>query len=158
MRTIKKRSKMLRASSVLLCFVLFVGYALNRVEAKPQQVRYSGIDGTEIPADNASSEKANVVVNPKPSKDFIPEHEYGRDDPFNPNLTSNEYQNSEGMNLQGIVRDGEVSRAIINGSIVSVGDKIGNNTVREINEKSVIINDGTQDLEIRLSQKRQFKQ
>lgn len=52
--------------------------------------------------------------------------------------------------LNGILSSGNNLKAMIGDNIVGKGDKIGNNTVIEIKEDRVILNDGTKDFELKL--------
>ena len=52
--------------------------------------------------------------------------------------------------LNGIVWDKTNPQAIINDEILGVGDVIGKNKVVSINQDSVMLNDGTADLELKL--------
>lgn len=56
--------------------------------------------------------------------------------------------------LNGIVWDKVTPRAIISNDIVRIGDKIGNNTVVDIKQDRVILNDGTSNFELRLGQEK----
>lgn len=69
-------------------------------------------------------------------------------DPFSPSGAL--IEDSGTLKLSGILWDKENPVAIINKKIVKKGDKIGNNTVVDINQVSVILNDGTQDFELKL--------
>ncbi len=53
--------------------------------------------------------------------------------------------------LTGILLDKENPKAIINDNIVSIGDKIAGNTVVNITEEKVILNDGAKDFDLKLS-------
>jgi len=55
-----------------------------------------------------------------------------------------------GLTLDGIMWDAENPRAMINGSLVGIGDKIYGNKVIDIKEDRVILNDGTEDFVLRL--------
>jgi hypothetical protein len=52
--------------------------------------------------------------------------------------------------LNGILWDEKTPKAIINDTIVGIGDKINGRTIIEIREDSVILNDGTVDFELTL--------
>ena len=54
------------------------------------------------------------------------------------------------LTLNGIIWNAKNPRALINNAILSKGDKIGANTIVDIKQKSVVLNDGTKDFEIRL--------
>ncbi|OGX08684.1 MAG: hypothetical protein A2Z88_11505 [Omnitrophica WOR_2 bacterium GWA2_47_8] len=55
--------------------------------------------------------------------------------------------------LKGIMQDGPNYIAIINDDIVSIGAKVGGNTVVEILKDRVILNDGTNNFELRIEEK-----
>lgn len=57
-----------------------------------------------------------------------------------------------GLTLEGIIWDKENPMAIINDNIVKIGDKVSGNTVVDIKQDKVILNDGTKDFELRLGQ------
>ncbi len=52
--------------------------------------------------------------------------------------------------LNGILWDKEKPMAIINDTTVSIGDKIDGNTIIDIKEDRVILNDGTGNIELKL--------
>ena len=56
------------------------------------------------------------------------------------------------LKLNGVVWDKESPRAIINNNIVGIGDKVGTNTVIDIKQDRVILNNGTSDFELRLGE------
>jgi len=57
-----------------------------------------------------------------------------------------------GPTLEGIIWDKENPMAVINDNIVKIGDKVSGNTVVDIKQDKVILNDGTKDFELRLGQ------
>ena len=52
--------------------------------------------------------------------------------------------------LNGIIWNEKNPRVLINNTILSKGDRIGTNTVVDIKQKSVILNNGAEDFEIKL--------
>lgn len=54
--------------------------------------------------------------------------------------------------LNGIVWDKKNPKAIINGEIVNVGDKVDESTVVDIRLNRVILNDGTENFELKLEE------
>ena len=54
------------------------------------------------------------------------------------------------LTLNGIMWNAQNPKVLINNTILSKGDKIGKNTIVDIKQKSVILNDSTKDFEIRL--------
>jgi len=55
------------------------------------------------------------------------------------------------LSLNGILWDDVNPKAIIGDDIVGIGDKVGSNTVVDIKEDYVILNDGTADFELKLA-------
>lgn len=58
----------------------------------------------------------------------------------------------KGLILEGIMWDKEKPLAIINGQIVKIGDKVSQNTVVDIKQDKVILDDGTKEFELKLGQ------
>ena len=56
------------------------------------------------------------------------------------------------LSLNGIVWDEEGYKAVINNTVVGIGDKIGKNIVIDITKNSVILNDGVSDFEVMLAE------
>lgn len=54
--------------------------------------------------------------------------------------------------LNGIIGHKDKPKAMINDSLVSIGDKIGNYTVLSIKSKSVILTDGNGNIELKMEQ------
>lgn len=59
---------------------------------------------------------------------------------------------SIGFHLDGIIWDNRAPLAVINGNVVGSGDKVGTNTIVEIKQDIVILNDGIKDFELNLNQ------
>ena len=57
---------------------------------------------------------------------------------------------SSASGLTGIIWDEKSPKALIDDDIVGIGDKWGGNTVIDIKQDRVILNDGTKDFELRL--------
>lgn len=76
--------------------------------------------------------------------DFV---SWGRDPFLLPEVSA---KASRGINLTGIIWDEKNPMAIISDNIVGTGDKIEKNTVIDIKEDRVILNDGANDFELRL--------
>ncbi len=80
---------------------------------------------------------------------------YGRDDPFEPIFQGVVKTNSKVLALEGIVSQGQGPRAVINGAVVNVGDKVGlGNVVVDIKDDHVILNNGAEYFELKLGEKR----
>lgn len=71
-------------------------------------------------------------------------------DPFTGRVYSGEASGPIDLQLQGILWDEKKPRALIGGEIVGKGDALGNNVVIKISKDSVLLNDGTNDLELKL--------
>ena len=54
--------------------------------------------------------------------------------------------------LNGVAWDEEGYKAVINNTVVEIGDKIGKNTIIDIRKNSVILNDGVSNFEIMLAE------
>jgi len=54
--------------------------------------------------------------------------------------------------LSGILWDKKEPKAVINGEIVGIGDKISNYSVVDIDKNIVVLNDGSKDIEISLEE------
>ena len=54
--------------------------------------------------------------------------------------------------LSGILWDAKDPKAVINGEIVGIGDKINNYSVVDIDRNIVVLNDGSKDIEISLEE------
>jgi len=70
--------------------------------------------------------------------------------PFVPKPTSD--GSYAGTKLSGILTSGKELKAMMGDMVVGKGDKIGGNTVVEVRKDSVVLNDGTKDIEIKLDQ------
>ena len=74
-----------------------------------------------------------------------------RRDPFTAAPIKPQETSSSSIQLNGILWDKTNPMAIINESIVKVGDRVGAYIVVSIKQDSVILNDGNRDFELRLS-------
>lgn len=59
-------------------------------------------------------------------------------------------RSASGLSLTGILWDPKTPQAIINDTVVGVGDRISDQTVTEIDSDKVVLNDGTQNYELRM--------
>jgi hypothetical protein len=55
---------------------------------------------------------------------------------------------SKQLVLSGILRDEQMSLAVINGRIVKVGDRLGENTVIHIDPSKVVVHDGVREVQL----------
>ncbi|MBU2504439.1 MAG: hypothetical protein ABIK26_01500 [Candidatus Omnitrophota bacterium] len=67
-------------------------------------------------------------------------------------LFSAPVKRSIGFHLGGIIWDKQTPLAVINDDVVGIGDKVGTNTIVEIKQDIVILNDGIKDFELNLNQ------
>jgi len=77
-------------------------------------------------------------------------HELWGRDPFVRKLAPAQ---SEKESLEGIIWDEETPMAMINDSVVKVGDNVNGNTVIEIKQDCVILNDGRKNFELKLGER-----
>lgn len=67
-------------------------------------------------------------------------------------------ESAPGLYLNGIAWDEQAPRAIINNEIFQVGGKVNGNTIVDIKESKVILNDGKNDFELTLDEKEKEKE
>jgi len=75
--------------------------------------------------------------------------EWGRD-PFM--VTQTPVSSSSALALGGIVYDEKDSYALINNQLLHIGDEVNGNRVVDIQQDTVILNDGNKDIELKLEQ------
>ncbi|MFH1799049.1 MAG: hypothetical protein ABH844_06940 [Candidatus Omnitrophota bacterium] len=81
---------------------------------------------------------------------------YGREDPFEPIFQGVVKTDPKILALEGIVSQGRGLRAVINGEVVNVGDKVGlGNVVIDIKDDRVILSNDAEYFEIKLGEKRE---
>ena len=61
-------------------------------------------------------------------------------------------QGTKAISLNGILWDSSKPKAVVNGKIVGVGDKVSKYSVVDIKQDKIILNDGTKNFELRLGQ------
>ena len=83
-----------------------------------------------------------------PKEFVLSSDKYGREDPFNPVFERKVMLSGKG--LSGIIWDEQDPKAVVDGNIVGVGDRVGLNTVVEITQDRVILSDGSSEIELRL--------
>lgn len=89
-----------------------------------------------------------------PAGEALSPLKYGREDPFSPVFDKIDRSKQKTLMVEGIVWDKERAMVIINNQIIGVGDQVEGNTVVEIKDNSVILNDGMRDFELRLGQEK----
>lgn len=70
----------------------------------------------------------------------------------NPFLTKEIFLQKKTLGLSGVIWDSTNPRAIIDNTIVGVGDSVSGARVVEIRKSSVVLNDGERDFELELGQ------
>lgn len=114
--------------------------------------------GQTQPAQNrsqlpAGQEPQNTGDKP-PAEEALSPLKYGREDPFSPVFDKIDRSKQKTLMVEGIVWDKQRAMVIINNQIIGVGDQVEGNTVVEIKDNSVILNDGIKDFELRLGQEK----
>lgn len=100
-----------------------------------------------ISARSEQIEKAYREAETRRAEKDIP---WGRD-PFDMKISLPESDwGVAGIKLEGIMWDEKEPYAIINGEVVKKGDKLGKNTVIQIEKDAVIISDGTKGYRLRV--------
>ena len=136
-----KKLIILAVLGLLAIFSLFYGIFTPSKTRRPPQVRGSDIQ---------SERKVSMTEKPILAQRVTKRTNYtswGRN-PFTLQKTSS--MTVKGLILDGIMWDKEKPMAIINGEIVKIGDRIGDNIVVEIKQDSVILSDGTKDFELQI--------
>lgn len=77
-------------------------------------------------------------------------------DPFSAEIIKSPKVSQPGPYLSGIVWDQKLPKAIIDDVIVGIGEKVGDNTIIDIQKDKVILNDGSRNFELRLEAKDSF--
>ncbi|MFA6349462.1 MAG: hypothetical protein WCY12_00850, partial [Candidatus Omnitrophota bacterium] len=81
---------------------------------------------------------------------YIEEAEWGRD-PFSGRMYSSENKASA-LRLIGIIWDEKEPLAMINERILKVGDMIQGKQIIRINSDSIVVDDGSKEIELKLQQ------
>lgn len=136
----KKRIELIAVS--ILALVLILAWA-NSI--KTLKRRKSAVISPQVKAAPAK-ESAPLAVEKKEDWDKL---KWVRD-PFSGKVYSGGASGPIDLELQGISWDEKKPQALIGGEIVKEGDTLGNSKVIKINKDSVLLNDGTKDLELKL--------
>lgn len=86
-------------------------------------------------------------------KIVLPAEKFGRYDPFDANIATDgslQAGTDADFALEGIFWDEENPTAIIDGKAVHKNEKIGSCRIVDIKQNSVIVNDGSKDIELKL--------
>ena len=111
---------------------------------------------------NKKNVKSKVTSSSSASSDFIePTRSYVRKKTLasqtswgrNPFMLG---YDSKALMIEGIVWDEENPKAIINGNIFGIGDKVGVNVIVDIDQNSVIIKGESEDVKLFLGEEKQF--
>ncbi|MEI8350174.1 MAG: hypothetical protein WCI77_08480 [Candidatus Omnitrophota bacterium] len=72
-------------------------------------------------------------------------------DPFTRSQIANTAKEDSSINLSGIIWDTKNPKAVINGEILSVGEKVKGNLIVEIRPDKVILSDGERQFEVSMN-------
>lgn len=100
-----------------------------------------------VSADTLEEEIPVITAVPKKRTEFV---DWGRD-PFMFSQGEEKTSGTSNLALCAIIWRAKKPSALINNSIVEVGDKIADKTVKQIEENRVILTDGTNDYILELS-------
>ena len=126
--------------AVILILLLFSGRKGDRLKFSEAELRQNAKSSGKLAARDA---RGLFVRLEDETRDLEVEK-----DPFH--IKAEEVETVVEINLEGIAWDKEHPRAIINGEIVEKGQVINGNTVVDIQEYKVILNDGSSDLELKI--------
>jgi hypothetical protein len=158
----KKNVEIIITSILILVFALLFMRSFNLIKKLPK-TKQAPVQASSAPS---AVKPPQEIAKTETHKDTVPNVLY-------PNLLEDEklnwkrcpysgmsYSEIEGpimvdtsvvaLEVGGIIWDAESPRALINEEVVEKGDKIGQYTVKEIRQESVILNDGVKDLELKL--------
>lgn len=93
-------------------------------------------------------QEATILIAPKKRHAKKTEYVFWKRNPFSPFKVS--VRTRSVLELNGIMWDVKKPQAIINNRIVEIGDSVAGNTVVDIGEDKVILNNGLDDFELRL--------
>lgn len=101
------------------------------------------------PASVSADTSEHVIPVIIASKENFEFDDWGRD-PFAWTQVNEQTDDTSDLRVLAIMEYGEKYQAMINKSIVEVGDKINDKTVKQIEQNRVILNDGTNDYILKL--------
>lgn len=139
-----KKLILLAVLGVLAIFSLIYGIFTPAKTRHPPQTKESDILQTERKVPLAEK----PILTPRVAK-RTNYTSWGRS-PFTLQKTS--FKAIKGLILDGIMCDKEKPMSIINGEIVKIGDNVSGNIVVDIKQDRVILNDGSNNFELRLGQ------
>ncbi|MBU1112431.1 MAG: general secretion pathway protein GspB [Candidatus Omnitrophica bacterium] len=156
-----KKNKLKLAITVGLTIILILALAnaqktVSKIKARREKTLHSSVltrtEGANIPYDvlYPSSEQNQPTEGlyrklEEETKGF----ELTRD-PFNQHEMIVKDISNSGSSLQGIIWSKDSPKAVINGKIVGLGDRVGDNVVIEILSDRVVLSDGTVNFQLRL--------
>ena len=142
----KKRIEIIITSILVLAFIFFLGNSIRQIRARSKKKASSSFITEEL------------LPVPRQEKKHMPEIDREEFDrkltyvrcPFSARVYRTARKEDEQIKLEGIIWDAKRPMAVINGLILIPGDEINANTIVTIEKDRVILNDGTQDMELRL--------
>ena len=109
-----------------------------------------GASSNSAAVDSSGANAGGTITLPKERNAPRTSYESGRRNPF----TLQEGVSDRQLTLNGIAWDEEAPQAIINDRILNVGDRIRGCEVVAIQQRSVTLNEGSQNFELRLGRKK----
>lgn len=131
--------------AILIC-VLIAGCGKNVPDSEKSKQPYPQVTDHELLAPVNEPQKQDYT------EELLSSQKYGRDNPFNPIFNKIDSSKQTTLIIEGIVWDKERPMIIINNEIIGIGDNVDGNTVVEIKDNSVILNDGVKDFELRVGE------
>lgn len=133
---------------IVFIFALFnsIRAVGKKTKAKPAA---AAVTVKNIPISQQSAGKSAKII-PLVSGQYIEEAEWGRD-PFSGRMYSSE-KKASALRLIGIIWDEKEPLAMINERILKVGDMIQGKQIIRINSDSIVVDDGSKEIELKLQQ------
>ena len=132
---------------IALGIVAFISLMYG-LSAKPKWQKNADNQGTVIKNTGGTANPENVVGQVKRRAKRTQSHTWKRS-PFIPKGAPGAAYSK--LVLNGILASGKEFKAMIGDAVVGKGDKVEGNTVVEVKQDEVILNDGTKDFELKLA-------
>ena len=142
-------------SCVLIIVLLFTINNASKAIRKAKKARKKTLRSTilsEEKVDTAGRSQYKISVQ-SPSYKLLEEETKDlalERDPFSATRIAKTKESSTELSITGILWDKETPKAIINGVIVEIGERVGVNTIVDIKQDRVILYDGSDYFELKL--------
>ena len=142
-------------SCVLIIVLLFSMKNASKAIRKARRLRKKTLHSTVLTEDKDAAGEASQYKISAQSPSYKMQEAETKDlalerDPFSAARIAKAEESSTDLTITGIVWDKETPKAIINGLIVEIGERLGANTIADIKQDRVILYDGSDYFELKL--------